>query len=82
MSRDLTELLEALHHNILSLWIDKEAGITNTGSDECVPSGIQVYRSGYRGRPKLIVPIQSLLLLRELHFSWTQKYRICSEFIS
>lgn len=71
LSRDLTELLEALQH-ILSVWIDKEAGITNTGRDQCVPSGIQVYRSGYRGRPKLIVPTQSLLLLRELHFSWTR----------
>lgn len=67
---DLSELLESLR-NIISVWIDKDAGITTTDRDQCLPRGIQVSHGG-RGRPKLIVPTQSLLILRELHFSWTR----------
>ena len=70
LKEDLSEMLEALQV-ICSSWVDKEAGIL-TSQEGATNSGIHVYHSGGRGRPRFIVPTRTLQFLRELRFSWTQ----------
>ena len=76
LKEDLSEMLDSLQV-ICSSWVDKEAGIL-TSQAAATNSGIHIYHSahGSRGRPRFIVPTQSLQILRELHFSWTQISKI------
>ena len=54
LKQDLTEMVEALGV-ILSDWVDREAGICCSKSHGPI-EGVQIYRSGVRGRPKFIIP--------------------------
>lgn len=61
---ELTEMLESLR-TISSFWMDKEAGMhmDSIGNDGIVFQ----HHSGGRGRPRFIIPINTLRFLRELN---------------